>query len=132
MSFHGAEGQLQRTGDVLIVLALQHFFQDDALARGQVTALAEGGKQLVHVFLGVGRIGTRRLLEAQAQGVGSDAQGEKGQGQKQDVLREVPLADIQGSISAFAKKLESKTRIMTISSMRMHRHRTKVMRNSGS
>ena len=61
----------------------------------QVIALAEGGKQLVHVFLGVGRIGTRRLLEAQAQGVGSDAQGEKGQGQKQDVLREVPLADIQ-------------------------------------
>lgn len=94
MGLHGAEGQLQRASDVLIVLALQHFFQDDALARGQVIALAEGGKQLVDVFLGVGRIGTRRLLEAQAQGVGSGAQGEKGQGQKQDVLREVPLADI--------------------------------------
>lgn len=75
MGLHGAEGQLQRASDVLIVLALQHFFQDDALARGQVIALAEGGKQLVDVFLGVGRIGTRRLLEAQAQGVGSGCAG---------------------------------------------------------
>ena len=59
MGLHSALGQLQRTGDVLVVLALQHLFQDDALARGQVTVLAEGEEQLVYVFLGVGRARAR-------------------------------------------------------------------------
>lgn len=44
MGLHSARGQLQRTSDVLVVLALQHLFQDDALARGQVIVLAEGGE----------------------------------------------------------------------------------------
>ena len=77
MGLHSAQGQLQRTGDVLVVLALQHLFQDDALARGQVTVLAEGEEQLVYVFLGVGRVGARRFLRTEAQGVDSGAQGEE-------------------------------------------------------
>ena len=60
MGLHSAQDHLQRTGDVLVVLALQHLFQDDALARGQVIVLAEGEEQLVYVFLGVGRVGARR------------------------------------------------------------------------
>ena len=68
MGLHGAQSQLRRTGDVLVVLALQHLFQDDALARGQVTVLAEGEEQLVYVFLGVGRVGSlkrrRKVLTA--------------------------------------------------------------------
>ena len=77
MGLHGAQGQLRRTGDVLVVLALQHLFQDDALARGQVTVLAEGEEQLVYVFLGVGHVGARRFLRTEAQGVDSGAQGEE-------------------------------------------------------
>lgn len=68
MGLHSAQGQLQRTGDVLVVLALQHLFQDDALTRGQVTVLTEGEEQLVYVFLGVGRVGSlerrRKVLTA--------------------------------------------------------------------
>lgn len=59
MGLHSAQDHLQRTGDVLVVLALQHLFQDDALARGQVIVLAEGEEQLVYVFLGVGRARAR-------------------------------------------------------------------------
>lgn len=77
MGLHSAQGQLQRTGDVLVVLALQYLFQDDALARGQVTVLAEGEEQLVYVFLGVGRVGARWFLRTEAQGVDSGAQGEE-------------------------------------------------------
>lgn len=43
-----------------------------------------------------GASGGRRLLEAQAQGVGCGAQGEEGEHEEQDVLREVPFADIEG------------------------------------
>ena len=93
MHFHGAQCQMHRRRDVLVVVAQQHVAQHLAFALGQLVALAVHHEVVVYELFLSPSAAHGRSVEAQRQNPERVAAREERAAQHQRVLGEVALGE---------------------------------------